>query len=223
MCRWLIIANWFCVLCRFATNSRANLDHRHFCSERRTSCRVNAQDVVFSKIDETAKTRTLEREERSSRRSTSIQSNREFSENSWRYRSLSRKYFDVFLSTTLIFSDRRLEAIDRTKYQWECVRCLRSLVQIFSRRHHDRFSFFCEEKVSRRRSRTCFVWDRFRFEVWNEKERKRERKEEREEENERKKKERKKNENDEIVVDDEKNDVVDVRIVQIAVNKQLEV
>ncbi len=127
-CRWLITANWFCVLCSFAINSRTNLDRRHFCSRRRTSCRVNAQDVVFSKIDETARTRTLEREERFLRRSTSTRSNREFSENSWRYRSLNRKYFDVFLSTTLIFLNRRFEAIDRAKYRWECVQCFRSFV-----------------------------------------------------------------------------------------------
>jgi hypothetical protein len=127
-CEWLIIANWFCVLCRLATNSRADFDRRHFCSKQRTSCRVNAQDVFSSEIDETTKTRTLEKEKRSLRRSTSTRSNREFFENSWKYRSLNRKYFDVFLSTTLIFLNRRLEAIDRARYWWKCVRCLRSLV-----------------------------------------------------------------------------------------------
>jgi hypothetical protein len=43
---------------------------------------MNTQNVVSSKIDETAKARTLEREEESLRRSTSIQSTREFHENS---------------------------------------------------------------------------------------------------------------------------------------------
>ncbi len=125
-CRWLITVDWFYVLCRLATNSRANLDCRHFCSKRWTSCCVNAQNVVSSKIDEAARTRTLERKKRSFRRSTSIRSNREFFENFWKYRSLSRKYFDLFLSTTLIFLDRRLWAIDRARYRWECVRCSRS-------------------------------------------------------------------------------------------------
>jgi hypothetical protein len=41
---------------------------------------------------------------------------------------LNRKYFDVFLSTTLIFLNRRFEAIDRAKYRWECVQCFRSFV-----------------------------------------------------------------------------------------------
>jgi hypothetical protein len=43
---------------------------------------VNAQNAVSSKIDEAAKARTLEREEESLRRSTSIRSIREFHENS---------------------------------------------------------------------------------------------------------------------------------------------
>jgi hypothetical protein len=95
-CRWLIIANWFCVLCRLATNFRANHDCRHLRSEWRSPRRVNAQDAVSSKIDEAARTRALEREEKSSRRSTSARSTREFHENSWKYRSLNDKCFDVF-------------------------------------------------------------------------------------------------------------------------------
>ncbi len=94
-CRWLIIADWFCVLCRLATNSLADHDCRHLRSEWRSSRRVNAQDAVSSKIDEAARARTFEREEKSSRRSTSARSTREFHENSWRYRSLSDKCFDV--------------------------------------------------------------------------------------------------------------------------------
>ncbi len=42
-------------------------------------------------------------------------------------------------------------------------------------------------------------------------------------ENEENKEEKEKNENDEINDDDEKNDDVDIRVVQIAVNKQLEI
>ncbi len=228
-CRWLIIANWFCVLCRFATNFRANHDCRYLRSEWRSSRRANAQDAVSSKIDEAARTRAFEREERSFRRSTSIRSTREFHENFWKYRSLSYKCFDVFWSTTLIFLNRRFEAFDRAWYRWECVRCLRSFAQAFSRRHHDRFSSLCEEKVSRRRSKSCFVEDRNRLEFcWKEKEES-EKEEKNDEKNREKKKteknekKRKKNENDEINNDDEKNDNVDVRIVQIAVNKQFEV
>ncbi len=153
-----------CVLCRFATNSRTDFDRRHFCSERWTSCRVNAQNVVSSKIDETTKTSTFEREERSFRRSTSIRLNCEFFENFWKYRSLNCKYSDVFLSTTLIFLDRRFEAINRARYRWECVRCVRSFVQTSLRRHHDRSSSLCEKKISRRRSKSCFVEDLLRFE-----------------------------------------------------------
>jgi hypothetical protein len=185
-CRWLITADWFCVLCRFATNSRADHDCRHLRSEWRSSRRVSAQDAVSSKIDETARARKFEWEKRSFRRSTSIRSTREFHENLWKYRSLSCKCFDVFWSTTLIFLNRRLEAFDRAWYRWECVRCLRSLTQTSSRRHHDRFSFFCEEKATRWRSKSCFVWDRIRFEFcWKEEE------EKRDEENREKEKERK--------------------------------
>ncbi len=42
-------------------------------------------------------------------------------------------------------------------------------------------------------------------------------------ENEKNEEEKKKNENDEIDDDDEKNDDVDIRVVQIVVNKQLEI
>jgi hypothetical protein len=51
---------------------QANLDRRHLRSEWRSSRRVNVQDVVFSKIDEAAKTRAFEWEEKSFRRSTSV-------------------------------------------------------------------------------------------------------------------------------------------------------
>ncbi len=181
-CRWLIIANWFCVLCHLATNFRADHDCRHFRSEWRSSRRVSAQDAVSSKIDEAARTRTLEREEEFLRRSTSVRSTREFHENFWRYRSLNYKCFDVLWSTTLIFLNRRFEALDRAWYRWECVRCSRSFAQTFSNRHHDRFSSFCEEEALRRHSKSCFVEDRIRLELcW-----------EKEEENEKKKKTRRK-------------------------------
>ncbi len=190
-CRWLITADWFCVLCRFATNSRADHDCRHLRSEWRSSRRVNAQDAVSSKINEAARARTLEREEESLCHSTSIRSTREFHENSRRYRSLNCKCFDVLWSTTLIFLDRRLEALDRAWYRWKCVRCSRSFAQALSRRHHDRSSSLCEEKVSRRRSKSCFVWDRIRFEFCWEKEESEE-EEEDDEENREEKKERRK-------------------------------
>ncbi len=191
-CRWLIIADWFCVLCYLATNSRADHDCRHLRSEWRSSRRVSAQDAVSSKIDEAARTRAFEREERSSRRSTSARSTREFHENSWRYRSLSDRCFDVSWSTTLIFLDRRFEAFDRAWYRWECVRCLRSFVQASSRRHHDRFSFFCEEEASRRRLRSCFVEDRTRFEFCREEKEESEEEEEDDEEDREEERERKK-------------------------------
>ncbi len=128
-----------------------------------------ARDVISSKIDETTKARTFEREERSLRRSTSTRSIREFHENSWESRSLNCRCSNVIWLTTLIFSDRRLEALDWAWYWWKCVRCFRSFAQTSSRRHHDRFSFFCEEEISRRRSKSCFVENRFRFEFcWKE-------------------------------------------------------
>jgi hypothetical protein len=135
----------------------------------------------------------------------------------------------VFWSTTLIFLNRRFEALDRAWYQWECVRCFRSLAQTLSRRHHDRFSSFCEKKVSRRRSKSCFVENRIRFEFCreekeeNEKKKKTTKKIAKEKENEKNEKKKEKNENNEIDDDDEKNDDVDVRIVQIVVNKQFEI
>ncbi len=170
----------------------------------------------FSKINETTKARALEREERSFRRSTSIRSNCEFSENSWRSRSLNCKCFDVFWLIALIFLNRRFEAIDRARYWWECLRCLHSSFQTLSRRHHNRFSSLCEEKISRRRSKSCLVEDRIRFEFrWDEEE-EREKEEREKKEKRKKKKKKKKEENDDV------DDVV-VRIVQIAVNKQLQV
>ncbi len=191
-CRWLIIADWFCVLCRLATNSRANHDCCHLRSEWRSSRRVNAQDAVSSKIDEAAKARTFEREEESLRRSTSTRSTREFHENFWRYRSLSDKCFDVFWSTTLIFLNRRFEAFDRAWYRWECVRCLRSFAQAFSRRHHDRFSSLCEEEASRQRSKSCLVENRIRLEFCREEEEESEKEEKNDEKNRERKKKRRK-------------------------------
>ncbi len=226
-CRWLINANWFCVLFRLMTNFDASYDRCHLCWEWCSSRRVSSQDVVSSKIDEAAKARALEWEERSLRHSTSIRSTREFHENSWRYRSLNCKCTDVLWSTTLIFLDRRLEATDRAWYRWECVQCFRSFAQTSSRRHHNRSSFLDERKISRRRSESCLVRDRFRleeedcsrFEIWNEDE---ERDEENPEEKERRRRRRKKNENDEFNDDDERNDV-EIRIVQIVVSKQFQV
>ncbi len=226
-CRWLINANWFCVLCRLTTNSRTSFDRRHFCSEWRSSRRVSAQYVVFSKIDEAAKARTLEEDQEHLDHSTWIRSTREFHDNSWKYRSLSCECSDVFLSTTLIFVNQRLEMIDRVRHWWKCVQRLCSFRQTFSRCHHDRSSLICEEKVSRRRSKSCFVEDRLRFELrWDEKEEKKRKKTRRKKcrkkkKRKKRKKKKKKKKNDDVNDNDEKNHDVEVRIVQIVVNKQL--
>jgi hypothetical protein len=106
--------------------------------------------------------------------------------------------------------------IDRAWYRWKCVRCFRSFIQTFSRRHHDWFSSLCEEKISRRRSESCFVENRIRFEFcWNEKksekkEKKRDEENREEKKNEKNEKKEKKNENDEIDDDDERNNDVDI-------------
>ncbi len=103
---------------------------------------MNSKNSFSEKTHEATRKKTIRKEEKYSRNSKTVFSSRQFHWDFREYCAMSRKCQFDFLSTKANFINRRFWAIDETRHRWECLWCLDSFFQMFSLRHHDRFSLF---------------------------------------------------------------------------------